>query len=151
MAALRNAKHEAFAQALARGETASDAYVIAGYAQSRSAASRLSTNVNILRRVDQIKARAAEKAEWTAADRLLSLKAIHDAQTDKDPRTAIAAIAEANKMQGTIAAQKHQHSGHVGTYDLSRMTDEQLDHLESILGPLAIAGGDQGGEGEAEG
>lgn len=44
-----------------------------------------------------------------------------------------------------------QHSGSVGTYDLTKVTDADLDKLESILGPLAIAGGDQGGEGEEGG
>lgn len=40
-----------------------------------------------------------------------------------------------------------QHSGAVGTYDLTKLSDEQINSLEAILGPLAIAGGDQGGEG----
>lgn len=41
-----------------------------------------------------------------------------------------------------------EHSGNIGTYDLSKLSDDELDRLENILGPLAIAGGDQGGEGE---
>jgi len=106
MPTLKNTRHEMFAQALARGATATDAYSQAGYKGDRTAASRLSTNVNITRRVDEIKNRVAEKAEWSAADRLLSLKAIHDASTKDDRRTAIAAIAEANKMQGSYAPTK---------------------------------------------
>lgn len=42
-----------------------------------------------------------------------------------------------------------QHRGAIGTYDLTKVSDEELDRLEAILGPLALAGGDQGGEGEA--
>lgn len=42
-----------------------------------------------------------------------------------------------------------QHSGHVGTYDLTQLSDEQINSLEAILGPLADVDGDQGGEGEA--
>lgn len=151
MPVLRNHKHEAFAQALAKGMSASEAYVAAGYKESRSAASRLSTNVNVQRRVTDIKAKVSDKAEWSAADRLRSLKTIHDAQLKKDPRTAIAAIAEANKMQGSHAPAKHQHSGAVGTYDLTKLSDDELDRLESILGPLTDADGDQGGEGAAHG
>lgn len=146
MPVLRNTKHEAFAQALAKGSNISDAYVLAGYRKSRSAASRLSTNVNIERRVREIQNKVSEKAEWSAADRLASLKKIHDAQVKDDPRIAIQAIAEANKMQGSHAAQKHQHSGAIGTYDLAKLSDDELDRLEAILGPLADAGGDQGGE-----
>lgn len=53
MPTLKNARHEIFAQALARGATATDAYSQAGYKGDRTAASRLSTNVNIARRVDE--------------------------------------------------------------------------------------------------
>lgn len=106
MPVLKNARHEAFAQALAKGKSATEAYAEAGYAESRSAASRLSTNVNITKRVDEIKNRVAEKAEWTAADRLLALKTIYDVSATADRRTAIAAIAEANKMQGSYAPSK---------------------------------------------
>lgn len=68
MPTLKNAQHEMFAQALARGATATDAYSAAGYKGDRTAASMLSTNVNITRRVDQIKSRVAENAEWSAAE-----------------------------------------------------------------------------------
>lgn len=47
-------------------------------------------------------------------------------------------------------SQSVQHSGSVGTYDLTKLDDNELDRLEAILGPLALAGGDQSGEGEAE-
>lgn len=151
MPILSNPRHEQFAQALAKGKSATEAYEQAGYKPNEGNAGRLNRNEQVRARIQEIVARTSEKAEWSAADRLKSLKTIHDSQIEKDPRVAISAIAEANKMQGTIAAQKHQHSGHVGTYDLSRMTDEQLDKLESILGPLALAGGDTSGEGEAEG
>ncbi|MEY9531168.1 phage terminase small subunit [Sinorhizobium fredii] len=47
MPILKNARHERFAQALAEGMTATDAYTEAGYKGGGTAASRLSTNVNI--------------------------------------------------------------------------------------------------------
>ncbi|RYD50735.1 MAG: hypothetical protein EOP83_23695 [Verrucomicrobiaceae bacterium] len=96
------------------------------------------------RRVAEIVGKVSEKAEWTAADRLKMLAEIARAAAKADPRVAVSAIAEANKMQGSHAPAKHQHSGSIGTYDLTKVTDEQLDHLESILGPLADLGGDQG-------
>lgn len=65
MPALKNAKHEKFAQGLAKGLTASEAYVAAGYKESRSAASRLSTNVNIEARVAELVGKGAERAEAT--------------------------------------------------------------------------------------
>lgn len=61
MPALKNARHEAFAQALAKGMTATDAYAAAGYKGDRTAASRLSTNVNIKQRVSEITGRVNER------------------------------------------------------------------------------------------
>lgn len=43
-------------------------------------------------------------------------------------------------------AQAVKHSGSIGTYDLSKISDADLDSLESILGPIALADGDPGGE-----
>lgn len=44
-----------------------------------------------------------------------------------------------------------RHSGSLGTYDLTKISDENLDRLESILGPIALADGDPGGEGAPAG
>lgn len=41
------------------------------------------------------------------------------------------------------------HSGAIGTFDLSKLTDDELATLEPILARLAIAGGGAGGTGEA--
>lgn len=60
MAILPNARHERFAQALAAGKSADEAYREAGYKPSRSAASRLSANVNIQARVAELLSRVAE-------------------------------------------------------------------------------------------
>jgi hypothetical protein len=43
--------------------------------------------------------------------------------------------------------QRLQHSGAVGSYDLSALSDEDLDRLEQIHAKLAATAGDQGGEG----
>jgi hypothetical protein len=41
-------------------------------------------------------------------------------------------------------AAEHKHSGSLGTYDLTKVSDADLARLESILTPLADASGDQG-------
>ncbi|WP_416355545.1 terminase small subunit [Aureimonas phyllosphaerae] len=155
MPSLTNPKHERFASGLAKGLSASEAYEQAGYNPSRSAASRLSTNVNVVRRTRELQERAADRAEWSAADRLRMLSTIAHKALSDDPRVAVSAIAEANKMQGSHAPAKHQHAGPGGgpiqTVDLSNLSDDDLARLEAILGPLAVAGGDPSGEGEAGG
>lgn len=60
MPVLANARHEAFAQGLAKGLSASEAYIKAGYRDSRSSASRLSTNANIVARVTELQQMAAQ-------------------------------------------------------------------------------------------
>jgi hypothetical protein len=43
-----------------------------------------------------------------------------------------------------------KHSGSIGSYDLSKLDDAQLERLESILAAAAVSDGDQGGEAEEE-
>lgn len=157
MPVLRNARHEAFAQAVANGSTADQAYSSVGYKPDRHHAARLATNGHIKARIEEIKARVAEKAEWTAADRLIGLKEIYDTVKAQDPRTAIAAINEANKMQGSHAPAKMQHQGPKGgpvmVADISKlkgMTETELDVLERALIQIGLAEGNQAGEGEPE-
>lgn len=60
MPVLDNARHEAFAHGLAKGLSAAEAYIRAGYRDSRSSASRLSTNANIASRVLELQQKAAD-------------------------------------------------------------------------------------------
>lgn len=68
MAALKNTRHERFAQELAKGKSQAEAYELAGYKASRSAAARLAADVNICERVATMQKGAAERAEITVAD-----------------------------------------------------------------------------------
>src|SRR4051794_3253803 len=76
MGPLRNQRHERFAQALAQGKTASEAYVLAGYKANDGNASRLKGNERILARVQEIAGRAAERAEVSLERTLRELAAI---------------------------------------------------------------------------
>jgi phage terminase small subunit len=86
MPALKNARHERYAQELAKGLSQADAYVQAGYRPSRSAAARLAADVNICERVAEIQGRAAVRAEITVADitdRLLKIADVAEISKDK--------------------------------------------------------------------
>lgn len=65
MPILRNPRHERFAQELAKGKSASEAYVIAGYQQSEPNASRLTRNDKVQARVAEILSAGALRAEIT--------------------------------------------------------------------------------------
>lgn len=67
MPALTNPKHERFAQELAKGKTADEAYQEAGYAENRGNATRLKANERVASRVAEIQERAAVRAEITVA------------------------------------------------------------------------------------
>lgn len=132
MPVLRNAKHEAFAQAVAGGKNQDQAYAAIGFKPHRQNAHRLMTRDDIQARVNEIKSRVSDKAEWSAADRLTSLKKIHDAAAKDDKRTAIAAINEANKMMGSYAPVKQEIDLRHSFTDLS---EEELDkEIEKLKG-----------------
>lgn len=101
MPALENPKHERFAQALAKGQSATEAYVTAGYQESRSAASRLSTNVNVIARVAELQDRGAQRAEVTLESLIKEAGEIQTAaQADKQYSAATAALTAKAKLAG---------------------------------------------------
>ena len=76
MAPLKNQRRELFAQALARGNTADDAYAEAGFSPNRGNAARLKANEDILARVLELQERAERRLFLTRQaareDRLLA-------------------------------------------------------------------------------
>lgn len=82
MAILPNAKHELFAQGLARGVDADKAYVEAGYKKNRHNASRLANTPAIKERVAELMGAAAELTTMTLAQALEALARI----ARSDPR-----------------------------------------------------------------
>ncbi|WP_305986472.1 terminase small subunit [Roseibium sp. MMSF_3544] len=105
---LKNSRHEKFAQGVASGLSAIEAYEQAGYKANRQHAHRLATKGDVRERIAEIQASISEKAEWTSAERLNALKEIAERNKVSDPRVSVSAIAEANKMQGSHAPSKTQ-------------------------------------------
>lgn len=67
MPVLDNARHERFAQELAKGKTADEAYVLAGYRANRGNASTLKANQSIEARVAEILGKGSQRAEVSVA------------------------------------------------------------------------------------
>lgn len=150
MPVLKNARHERFAQELAKGKPASTAYAVAGYKPDRSAAARLSAKIHISSRVAELQERFARKAEVTTESLTRELEEARAlALAESQASAAVAATMGKAKLHGKIVDRKHV-TGTIGTYDLTQATDEQLDQLEAILGPLAEPSGNPGGEDEAD-
>lgn len=60
MAVLSNARHERFAQELAAGKTADEAYQLAGFRPNRGNATRLKANESVMKRVAELQGRIAD-------------------------------------------------------------------------------------------
>lgn len=73
MPILKNQRHEAFAQGLAKGLTADQAYIDAGYKPNRCNAGRLKTNENVSTRVSELIEAGAKEAEIDIARTLKEL------------------------------------------------------------------------------
>lgn len=106
MPALTNAKHELFAQALAKGETATAAYVLAGYKANDGNASTLKGNQRIEDRVAEILNKAATRTEITVAsitERLLAIATKGESSSDA-PMLSVgrAALMDAAKLNGLV-------------------------------------------------
>lgn len=145
MPALSNPKHERFAQALAKGETADAAYVLAGYEENRGNAARLKANESVERRVAEILEKAATRAEITVAsisERLLKI-------AEKCERTAEAnklgvarqTLMDVAKLNGLIV-DKREHTGrNGGPIEYANLTEEEIDARIAAL---------EAGDGEPE-
>lgn len=141
MAALQNAKHERFAQAVAKGHSLSEAYELAGYKPHDGNASTLRGNQKVTDRIAELLERAAIRTEITVAgitDRLLAIAAKGEAAHDAPLLSvARASLMDAAKLNGLIT-DKAELSGKDGaplklaSVDLSRLTPEQLTALAAI-------------------
>jgi phage terminase small subunit len=123
MPTLTNPKHERFAQLLAKGETADEAYALAGYKPDRGNASRLTANDNVTKRVAEIQERAAIRTEITVAsitERLLAIAEKAEAK-DEAPMLSVAraSLMDAAKLNGLVT-EKTEHSGAVQITEIRR-------------------------------
>jgi len=156
MGALKNARHELFAQALAKGKPANQAYVEAGYSYSEPNASRLTRNEKVQARVAEIKGKAAARVVVTVeslSQELEEARAI--ALKERQSSAAVQATMGKAKLFG-LGVENRRLSGTVQvvtiTADkLDSLSDDDLAVLERAYPVLRKLGlvGDPAAEGEA--
>lgn len=147
-----NAKHQRFVAEYLKDQNATQAAIRAGYSErtAKQQGSRLLTNADIAAAVKVKQTRVAKKAEITVDSLAKEFEEARLLAKKQGQASAmVAATTGKGKLSGHLV-ERHRHSGSIGTYDLSKLSDDELTRLEQILGPLAHAGGDPGGEG-AEG
>jgi hypothetical protein len=131
---LRNARHERFAQELAQGKSATDAYRAAGYTGDRRAAANLWTNVDIRARVAELKSGAAERVGITM------LRLIAEA-ADLQQRAlaagaygaALGAVVVKGKLAGLLPKPPEPEAPGVELSRLSNAERKILERAEAIL------------------
>jgi phage terminase small subunit len=115
MPVLKNARHEKFAQELAKGKSQVEAYRLAGFKPNESHASRLVANGKVAERVAELKAVAAEKAAVTAADIARQLDEDREfARQLEAPAAAVSATMGKAKVLGLII-EKRDHTSSDGS------------------------------------
>lgn len=159
MPTLKNAKHERFAQELASGKTADEAYQCAGYQPSRKNASRLKANEDIQARIEELLSRAADgvvlSKQWVLerlvenANRAMQAVAVNNGDGEPtgeyryEGSVANRALELVGKELGMFVERKEV--GQPGDFD--RMSD---DELRAELGAL-VASGTSGDDAEGQG
>jgi phage terminase small subunit len=135
MPALSNPKHEWFAQGLAKGKSADQAYEDAGYRPDRAHASRLAAKGNVQARVAEIIDRAAIKTEVTLASLLTELDEARElAMRTEQTSAAVAAIRE----KAVLVGLRVEKSERTNKNDPRQLTDtelsEELAQIRAALG-----------------
>ncbi len=107
MAPLSNQRHEAFARLISRGEAASRAYGAVYHVTgnvAETAGVRLLRNVQVAKRIAELKGQAAQRTEKTVISLVQDLDdAIAFAQKCKNPSAVVAAIALQARLLGLEA------------------------------------------------
>lgn len=126
MPPLRNARHERFAQELAKGKSADASYQAAGYREHRGNAARLSAKESVTARLAELQERAAVRTEITV-ERLTAML-LEDREFAREvgqAGPARAATETLARLHGKMVDRKEV--GQPG--DFERMTDEELVDL----------------------
>lgn len=128
MPILENSRHEIFAQELAKGATADEAYQLAGYSENRGNATRLKANESVLKRVAELKEAAAVRARKSMDDILEQLD--DDRQFAREMEAPSAAI-RATMGQAKILGYDKQLIEHTGK-DGGPIETADLSDMETI-------------------
>lgn len=125
MPPLQNQRHERFAQEVAKGRTATEAYTLAGYKPHDGNAATLRGNQRVSERILELQERGAIKTEITLESLIREAGEIQDAaKADGQHSAAVAALTAKAKLAG-LWIDKAENTNRNVT-DPSQVSDEQL-------------------------
>ena len=131
MGVLSNARHERFAQELAKGKSASEAYSLAGYAPNQPSASRLLSNVMVQTRLTELQEKGAERALVTIESITRELDEDRElARKLEMPAAAISAVMGKAKLHGLLVDRSENvNVNHVISPDLPTADEWTAEHV----------------------
>ena len=134
MPILSNPKHERFAQELAQGKSASEAYELAGYAPNDGNSIRLKGNERVSARVRELQGKVAADAEVTVQSLLREAAEIQQAAKEAGQMSAaVAALTAKAKIAGKWIDRKE--IGDVGEF--GAIDGMNVDELRAYLASQA--------------
>lgn len=140
MPVLPNSRHEIFAQELAKGKSASEAYVTAGFKANDGNAIRLKGNERVGARVAEIIGRAAIRAEISVASITADLLRIAEKseKLGEAPGLSVAraAMMDAAKLNGLIVDRSESQNTNV-SYVVSGEPVDDVEEWAAQHGPSA--------------
>jgi phage terminase small subunit len=131
MPVLKNTRHEIFAQELARGRSATDAYEAAGYKRDSGHSSRLAAIGRIRERVTELKEGAALRVGLERADVLAMLMQERELARE---RGQLSAAIRATELIGRELGMFVERSEVGAPGDFRRMSDQELHAQVNRLG-----------------
>ena len=127
MPALSNPKHERFAQALAKGKTADEAYILAGYSENRGNATRLKAKESVMKRLSELQDRGAIRAEVTLEDLIgHASRIMAAAEAEGQFAPAVSALKELGILTGKRVERRENTNRNVND-----MSDDELAAIAS--------------------
>jgi hypothetical protein len=144
---MKNTRHEAFAQALARGESAAKAYIEAGYKANTGNASTLKSDKSVSKRIEEIQEEQLMLHQQAAAEAAASAKVTYEsliaeaeaarakAMAEKGgAAAAVSALTAKAKLAGMWRDKVDQHNTGSAAYErIERVIVERLSAEERLL------------------
>jgi hypothetical protein len=139
---LENQRHELFAQELAKGKTAHEAYSLAGFKESRKNASRLRTKEDITARVAELQAVAARSAAITIESICAELDQANQVAKTKGQAAAMVSASALRAKLGGLMVERVEVGGPNAfeeAEDWEDLADKMLAECETRFHPVTEA------------
>jgi hypothetical protein len=122
---LDNARHERFAQNLVQGESASEAYINAGFKGDRGNASRLAASPGVRARIAELQGQAATGAKITVQSLIAEFEEARQKATSLPQLSAVVRAIESKAKISALLVQKLEIGG-AGDFNPKRETPEGI-------------------------